>query len=301
MTTDLTVRQHAERTILGACIVDQAAAMDATAALQPWQFGISSHRVIFEAIGAMQAKGTVPDLQTLSGHLGTTALNAIGGRAYLSELMDVPRRLNVQEYIRQVRDAALAREGLLACDVAMEKLKDDANDPAAVLDELGKAIVLYRPCLSLPVAEVLPQALACLDTPKPAFRTGIAGLDLKTRGGIRPQELWVIGALPSGGKSALLRQLERQLMPHGVHTHSIEVPREDWTRFHVAALAGIGSGKLQEAHLMTPADKDRMRRAAAEVEQWNYVIDDGSSVDAKSLLSRSRLSHLRHGTPDTHD
>lgn len=62
---------------------------------------------------------------------------------------------------------------------------------------------------------------------------GIRDLDEMTFGGMKPKELWVIGAQPGGGKSSLARQLERAAISKGVG-----IPPNRQTFFFLSTDAG---------------------------------------------------------------
>ena len=87
----------AERTVLGAVLVDNAAFNSAAEILTRDDFYRESHRRIFEAMAALTERSQAIDLVTLKDELvRASALEAVGGAAYLGSLVDgVPRLTNV--------------------------------------------------------------------------------------------------------------------------------------------------------------------------------------------------------------
>ena len=56
--------EHIEITLLGAALLDPVAASDAVAKLEPRDFLLSSHQVIFRAIASLQDRGLHVDTET---------------------------------------------------------------------------------------------------------------------------------------------------------------------------------------------------------------------------------------------
>lgn len=290
--------EFVERTVLGAMLLEPVAVVDALAALHWTDFSLSSHQTMFAMMAEMGERGEAIDITTLIARMGGPKVDSVGGVAYLFELTErVPRNLAVGSYCRTIASRSLARRGVVACQNAQNRLMDITESPEDVLDALTKSLMESRPDDSLHVSDVMPEVLRSLDDPDAAISTGIADLDDMTGGGMRAKELWVIGAQPSGGKSSLARQVERAVMSRGigVHAHSIEVPREDWVRFHVAHVANVPAWKLRQPGLMNLLEKEGMHNAARKVSAWPLTIDDAGSVHIRTLLAKSRLTALRRG------
>ena len=85
---------EAERSLLGAILLDNALYTDAGAALKPDDFFLDSHRRIYSRMLEMADTNRPIDLVTLSEELSRhKELEAIGGVAYLASLTDgTPRR-----------------------------------------------------------------------------------------------------------------------------------------------------------------------------------------------------------------
>ena len=103
---------HTEVVILGAMLLDPLAVNDATARLEADDFSLDSHRRIYAALMELLAAGHAVDLITLRNALEKKKeLEAVGGPAYLSSLTDgIPRKLNIEDYVRIVKDKSLLRQ-----------------------------------------------------------------------------------------------------------------------------------------------------------------------------------------------
>ena len=76
---------HAERTILGAMLVDPLAIVDATMLLKADDFALDSHRKIYTAMLHLSEVGYAVDIITVTEDLKRRKeLDSVGGRAYLA-------------------------------------------------------------------------------------------------------------------------------------------------------------------------------------------------------------------------
>ena len=118
MATDVTLEQRAlphnaeaERTVLGAVLVDNAAFNSAAEVLARDDFYREAHRRIFDAMAALAERSQPIDLVTLKDELiRGSALEAVGGAAYLASLVDgIPRITNVEQWSRIIKEKAVLR------------------------------------------------------------------------------------------------------------------------------------------------------------------------------------------------
>src|SRR5262249_10570872 len=102
---------EAERTVLGAVLVDNAALNSAAEILVRDDFHREAHRRIFDAMAALAERSQPIDLVTLKDELVRgSALEAVGGAAYLASLVDgVPRVTSVEQWSRIIKEKAVLR------------------------------------------------------------------------------------------------------------------------------------------------------------------------------------------------
>ena len=101
----------AERSILGAILLDNHALNAAVEKLQSEDFFLDQHRRVFQQMIALGESQQAIDLVTLTEELQRRGeLEASGGAAYLAQLLDgVPRITNVEHYARIVKEKAILR------------------------------------------------------------------------------------------------------------------------------------------------------------------------------------------------
>src|ERR1043166_4514284 len=101
----------AERSILGAILLDNLAYSQAAEHLTSDDFSLDSHRRIYSRMVDLAESSRPIDMITLIEELERRKeLEAIGDVGYVSGLVDgVPDRPSIEHYIRIVRDKALLR------------------------------------------------------------------------------------------------------------------------------------------------------------------------------------------------
>src|SRR2546428_4457111 len=102
---------EAERSILGAILLDNLAYNEAAEHLRPEDFSLDSHRRIYTRMMDLAESSRPIDMITLLEELDRrNELEAVGDVGYVSGLVDgVPDRPSIEHYIKIVRDKALLR------------------------------------------------------------------------------------------------------------------------------------------------------------------------------------------------
>src|SRR5574340_122608 len=126
---------EAERSILGAILLDSFAYNQAAEALQPDDFSLDSHRRIYAGMRELAESNRAIDLITLAEELSRhKEVEAVGGVAYLSSLTDgLPHRPNIEHYVQIVKDKALLRGLIHAANAAIARAMDEAEPADEVL------------------------------------------------------------------------------------------------------------------------------------------------------------------------
>ena len=115
--TDITLERtlphnlEAERSILGAIILENRGLNQAQEILREEDFYRESHRKIYRVMAALTERSAAIDLITLKNELIRSGdLEAVGGHSYISSLLDgVPRSANVEHYARIIKEKAILR------------------------------------------------------------------------------------------------------------------------------------------------------------------------------------------------
>ena len=136
MDTGLPSNVDAERTILGAILLENQALSEAEEKLTPEDFSLDSHRRIYQRMTELGGEGRAVDLVTLANELAKyKEIESVGGVAYLASLTEgLPRRPIIEEYIRIVKDKSLLRQLMLICSAAIARAADQSETALDVLN-----------------------------------------------------------------------------------------------------------------------------------------------------------------------
>ena len=133
---------EAERSVLGAILIDNAMFNVAATIIDGRAFFRDAHSRIFERMAHLSECSQPIDLVTLKEELERTAeLDAVGGPAYIASLVDgVPRSTNVEYYARIVR-AHSHRRQIIRCGLDAVKLAAAGDaDPSEIGTEMQREI-----------------------------------------------------------------------------------------------------------------------------------------------------------------
>ena len=127
----------AERTILGAILLDNHAYNEAAEKLVAADFALESHQRIFARIGELMDASRAVDIVTLAEQLAKRKeVESIGGVAYLASLTEgLPRRLSIEEYVRIVKDKSLLRQLINICSMSITRAADQSEDALEILNQ----------------------------------------------------------------------------------------------------------------------------------------------------------------------
>ncbi len=126
----------AERTVIGALLLDPDRIVDVVATIQPQDFYDPTLRAIYEAIRRLYEDRTPIDFVTVSDALrGDEKLQSIGGSAFLATLAtNVPTSAHAVHYADIVRDKAIHRQLLDAGDLIAKLARSEKLSATEALE-----------------------------------------------------------------------------------------------------------------------------------------------------------------------
>src|ERR1700677_4533423 len=184
----------AEKTILGAILLDNAAHAEAAEKIEADDFSLDSHRRIFLRMTELMDGQRAVDIVTLANELARyKEVESVGGVAYLASLTEgLPRRPVIDEYIRIVKDKSLLRQTMGICSMAIARAADQSDSALDVLSLVQKQLEeIAVPAVGSQdsaIQNFIVEAIADIDheyqtKSSPCIPTGIAWLDSATGGG----------------------------------------------------------------------------------------------------------------------
>ena len=301
----------AEKTILGAILLDNAAHAEAAEKLEPEDFSLDSHRRIFLRMSQLMDEQRAVDIVTLANELSRfKEVESVGGVAYLASLTEgLPRRPVIEEYIRIVKDKSLLRKLMGICSLAIARAAEQ-GEPA--LDVLGAAEAdLMRVTESgltgglEPLDQIVANSFGTIDNLYKQSRevTGLATdfieLDRMTSG-LQKGELIIIAARPSMGKTALAINIaQNAAINHGaiVAVFSLEMSKESLLRRMLASQAWVDQRKLQTGFL-DGKDQVKLQNALGQLVESHLHIDDTAGISLSEMRAKARRLKQHKGKLD---
>jgi replicative DNA helicase len=294
---------EAEQGVLGCCLVEPNSAIpQVMEVLTPESFYEVRHQTIFRRICEMANAMKPVDVVTLIGCLRDhDEMTDADGIAYVSTLPDLAlSTYNLPTYIEAVRLKAKVRGVISSCTEAAAILFD-ADEPEALLDRAQAILMGITTADSSPkdrtAKELVLDALEELERihnggGKPTgVLTGIYDLD-KMTGGLHPQEVTIIAARPSCGKTSLaLNIAERaavdQQIP--VAVFSLEMGGGALMARMIQSRARASAKKLDERGL------HRMHQSATQLAKAPIHICDTPALSISQLRAKARRMFQQHG------
>src|SRR5437879_8492809 len=132
----LSQNRDAQRSVLGSILIDNHALNTAIEKLRPDDFFSDPHRRIFNHMIQLGEAQQAIDLVTLTDQLRRKGeLEAVGGAAYVSQLIDgVARVSNLEHYARIIKEKSLLRSLIYATESIKQTALDAEEDSDALLD-----------------------------------------------------------------------------------------------------------------------------------------------------------------------
>jgi replicative DNA helicase len=298
---------EAERSILGAILLDNQAYLEASDRLTAADFSLDSHRRIYSRMVNLMESNRPVDMITLIDELNLHRdLQAIGDVAYVSGLIEgVPDRPSIISYIDIVRDRAQQRGILRLCEVVTARIANKQDDAAALLADMEEALlrIAGRPRkMAQPLREVLQRTLNQMAAERDrtaeyiGIPTGVHDLD-QLLGGIRESELWIVAADTGGGKTSFGVQFAMNAVKMDVPTVDFTLEMKDWqvARRILAAHTPAEAFGARDAKLLGENTWHDVIEGAAQLATLPLFIDDTADLSIAELRSRVKLYKKRFG------
>ncbi|MFN8008066.1 MAG: replicative DNA helicase [Terriglobia bacterium] len=300
---------EAERSILGAILLENGLLNQAVELLKTDDFYLGSHRSIFEQMMSLSEKNQPIDFLTLTNELANTGkLEEIGGRSFVSSLIDgVPRLSNLEYYARIVREKATLRRLIKRGHDIIDSCYDQQGEVDQILDSAEKAIFdLAEEKIRSgfqPISDVAKQALQKIEIASKrksmitGVPTGYTKFDELTSG-LQQSDLVIVAARPSMGKTsfslniatyaAIVDQLK-------VGVFSLEMSSEQLLLRILCSEAHIDSQKLRTGKYLSKEEWTKITRTLGELSKARIFIDDTAGISLLEMRAKARRLKAEHG------
>ncbi len=301
---------EAERTVLGALLLDSEAIIKVSDFLKAEDFYDPVNRQIYEAILSLYAGHEPIDFVTVSSKLSeNAAVQSAGGTAFLAEMASsVPTSSHVYQYGQIVKSKALHRNIIDAGRKIVGLGFEVDRAVPELLDEVEKTIFsitnTYLKDKFVHIKDILDERYERFaemhangdDGALKGVPTGFAALDQKLSG-LHPSDLIILAARPSMGKTSLALNLavNAAIKAHKtVGVFSLEMSKEQLVDRLFASLLGVDSWKLQRGKL-DDSDFQNMGPIMDDLSKANIFIDDSSASSMPEFRTKARRLQMEHG------
>jgi replicative DNA helicase len=299
---------EAERSVLGAILLDDKAIYPVLETLRREDFYLEGHRRIFEKMTALSQSARPIDLITLKNELQRSDdLEGAGGAAYLVSLTDgLPRAVNVEHYAQIVREKATLRRLIQTTNDLMTRSyqgEEPVNDllvsaEKAIFDIAGQQFRSGFEGIDPLVSAVYRQIeeVANRKSLVTGIETGFIDLD-KMTAGLHPADLTIVAARPGLGKTSLCLNIAQHVALHNrqsVGIFSLEMSKEQLVRRLLCAEAEVDSHKVNTGFL-NKEDWGKLGRAAGALSQSKIHVDDTAAISIAEMHSKARRLSLEKG------
>jgi replicative DNA helicase len=298
---------EAERSILGAILLDNSVCNQAMELMRRDDFFLDSHRRIFDKMILLSERGSSIDLITLGEDLRRAGeLEHVGGAPYLSSLIDgVPRTDTIEPYVKIVKAKAILRKLITASNQIIARAFDEEDDPDVILDQAEQSIFQIAEDRVRAgfqhIGDVAQRRLEQIEqmSGRPEMITGIptgfTDFDQMTSG-LQRQDLIIIAARPSMGKTAIALNMGLNAAKnfHTIGIFSLEMSAEQLVSRLLCAEARVDAHRLRTGYL-NREEWARLADALRRLCETKIFLDDTPGIGVLEMRAKTRRLKAEHG------
>jgi replicative DNA helicase len=299
---------EAERSVLGAILLENNALHQAQQLLADDDFYRDDHRRIFRAMGQLSERSAVIDLVTVKDELERRGeLQAAGGVSYISSLVDgVPKSANIEHYARIVKEKATLRGLISSAHQIISSAMTAEDETGDILDAAERSILRIAENRLrtgfVPLRQVADESLKVIErlSERRELVTGLAtGLERfdELTSGLQRGDLVVVAGRPSMGKTALALNISQHaaVKDHRkVGVFSLEMTKEQLFLRLLCAQAKVDAHRLRTGTL-SKADWTKLTLAFAQLAEAQIFIDDTAALGILEMRAKARRLKLERG------
>lgn len=303
---------EAEQSLLGSLLLDKDALIKVADKVTPEDFYKDTHKIIYEAILDLYRRHEPIDLLSLGNLLEERGmLERIGGRTYLVHLSNVvPTSSHIVHYANIVSKKATLRRLLSAASEITALGYEQSEDVQVTLDQAEQKLFTvsqrFLKNAFTPLKELLADAFDRIDELHKdqgklrGISTNFTDLD-HLLGGLQRNDLVVLAARPSCGKTALALDMARHAATKGkvpVGIFSLEMSKEQLVDRMLCAEANVNLWNLRNGRLRSEGAMDdfsRIGHALGTLSEAPIFIDDTATVNIMEIRTKARRLQMEHG------
>ena len=311
--TKLPSNIEAERSVLGALLLDSGLALSTITSLKEEDFSGEDPRnvLIFKAMKELDAHNKPIDSETVVDQLiNMGMLDDAGGTSYIMDLLQAPIQINnVDHYVNIIRNQAVLRAYLAKLEKILKDYTDggieDISEFMAVNTQALSDIASKRQIANFLSAQTVSEMTReNIRKESKISNNGITGIDtgfIKLNAythGWQPGNLIILAARPSMGKTALMLNFALKATQNTGKTVAIfscEMANDLIMKRLIASEALVNIGDLSTGHL-TKRDMDKVNAALESIGKTKLYFDDTPNQSLGDIVAKSHK--LKANNPD---
>ncbi|NLW56112.1 MAG: replicative DNA helicase [Firmicutes bacterium] len=299
---------EAERSTLGAMLLEKEAIYRAMEILRPEDFYRENHRLIYQTVLDLTNRGEPVDLVTVTEELRQkNALEKVGGITYLTELASaVPTAAHVEHYSRIVEEKSLLRQLIHAATEIVTSSYEAQDEVESIIDRAentifaitnrrsGQTVINLKDILikTFEQVEKLYESRGAVT----GVPTGFADLDRITAG-LQPSDLIILAARPSMGKTTFALNIAEHVavqLKLPVIVFSLEMSKEQLAMKLLCSEAGVDNQRIRTGNLKEE-DWPRLSHALGRLSEAAMYIDDSPNLSVMQVRAKARRVKAERG------
>jgi replicative DNA helicase len=301
---------EAEEAVLGAILIDPDAVIRLATILRPEDFYREKHGWIYDAAMTLHERREPIDFLSVCDELERRGqLDEVGGAPFITTLVNVvPTSIHAEHYARIVERAATRRRLIEAAGRIAALAYQEADDIGEVVDRAEQVLfgVSERRISRelVPIKQVLSDYYDRIEYltrhrgEMIGIPTGFTDID-KLLGGLQRSDMVILAARPSVGKTSLALSFAHNAAKKyqkRVAFFSLEMSSEQVVQRLISAETGIDSQRLRRGEIdEEQGEWGRFMKAASDLSETYFYIDDTPSISALELRTKARRLHAEVG------
>jgi replicative DNA helicase len=297
---------EAEEAVLGAVLVNPETLLEVAAFLQPEDFFLLRHSLIWRAMLRLHERDDYIDNLTVSEELRSTGdLEEVGGVSYILYLINnSPSSLHAEVYGRIVERTAVRRRLLQAANEIAQQANAQDADVNQVIERSEKALFdvterrLRKDVTRMDdaVAEYYNRIEYLVEHQDESLGIPTDYHDIdRLLGGLQKSDLIILAARPGMGKTSLGLNIAKNVARHDLYVavFSLEMGTEQLVQRLISSDSGIDSQKLRLGTL--DVNEFRLFQEAADrLSRLPIFLDDTVGISPTQLRTKARRLHREH-------
>lgn len=297
----------AERSVLGAVLLDTEAIVSVADLLTSESFYLPAHKYIYSAMETLFEKRQPIDVVTLTTQIKKMKkLKEVGGAAAVAELSNVvSTAANAKHYAQLVSESYVKRRLISMSSEMNELALDPSKDVMDIMDIAEQRVFALSQTQNkkafLPIKDTLVESFERLDELQKhsgelrGVPTGFADLD-RCLAGFQKSNLIILAARPGTGKTAFALNMSQHMAvvsKKKVGFFSLEMSREELVDRLLVSQADIDAWKLKTGRL-DQQDFLKLSDAMGVLADANIFIDDTPALTIFEMRTRARRLKMEH-------